>query len=117
MIARRHGVASPVFPASPVSPRRASPGDREPPPIANAPRLVVPALHTSSEDPIYVMYTSGSTGRPKGVVVTHGPLLKRISWMRRAYPIGEGDAVPFKTQFVFGISEWELLVAISEFGW
>ena len=62
---------------------------------------------------VYVMYTSGSTGKPKGVVVTHGPLLKRISWLRRAYPIGAGDAVPFKTQYVFGVSEWELFHTLT----
>ena len=51
-----------------------------------------------ADDTVYVMYTSGSTGRPKGVIATHGPLLKRISWMRRAFPIGACDYVPFKTQ-------------------
>ena len=57
-----------------------------------------PPLHAAADDPVYVMYTSGSTGRPKGVVVTHRPLLQRISWMRHAYPISVGDAIPFKTQ-------------------
>ena len=72
-----------------------------------------PALQVTAEDVLYVMYTSGSTGRPKGVVVTNGPLLKRIGWMRRAFPVGEGDSVPFKTQYVFGVSEWELFHTLT----
>lgn len=59
------------------------------------------------------MFTSGSTGRPKGVVVTHKPLLRRISWMRRTFPISEGDVVPCKTQYVFGVSEWELFHTLT----
>ena len=106
-------------------------------------------LAAFADDPLYVMYTSGSTGRPKGVIVTHGPLLKRISWMRHAFAIGPGDVVPFKTQvvtcphrhastspasvrialrailcisvcvrygasqFVFGVSEWELFHTLT----
>ena len=46
------------------------------------------------------MYTSGSTGKPKGVVVTHGPLLRRVSWLRRIYPLFANDVVPFKTKYV-----------------
>jgi non-ribosomal peptide synthetase component F len=70
-------------------------------------------VHVGSDDVVYVMYTSGSSGRPKGVVVTHGPLLKRIAWLRRTLPIGAADAVPFKTPFVFGVSEWELFYTLT----
>ena len=76
----------------------------------------MPPMHAGAEGAegiVYVMYTSGSTGRPKGVVVTHRPLLKRIGWLRRACPIGVGDAVPFKTQYVFGVSEWELFHTLT----
>ena len=57
--------------------------------------------------------TSGTTGTPKGVMVTHGPLLSRTSWMRRAYPIGPDDVVSCKTQFIFGVSEWELFYTLT----
>ena len=46
-------------------------------------------------------------------MVTHGPLLSRTSWMRRAYPIGPDDVVSCKTQFIFGVSEWELFYTLT----
>ncbi|EOD33236.1 hypothetical protein EMIHUDRAFT_63439, partial [Emiliania huxleyi CCMP1516] len=65
-------------------------------------------LQTGVDDLVYVMYTSGTTGKPKGVMVEHGPLLMRTAWFQSTYRIGVGDQVPFKTQFIFGVSEWEL---------
>ena len=85
-------------------------------PVSSAsaqPHDTLPMLPCSRDDLVYVMYTSGTTGRPKGVCVAHGPLLCRTAWMGRAYPIGVGDTVSFKTQFIFGISEWELFYTLS----
>ena len=73
-------------------------------PVSSTAPAAVPA---SYDDTVYVMYTSGTTGRPKGVRVTHGPLLKRVGWMGRAYPCGVGDRITFKTQFIFGVSEFK----------
>ncbi|WP_433330228.1 non-ribosomal peptide synthetase [Spirillospora sp. CA-294931] len=56
----------------------------------------------------YVIHTSGSTGRPKGCVNTHGAIVNRLDWMRRAYPIGTGDVVLHKTPIGFDVSVWEL---------
>jgi len=56
----------------------------------------------------YCMYTSGTTGKPKGVMVGHRGLAMRISWFQAAFKLGEAHCVPFKTPYIFGISEWEL---------
>lgn len=56
----------------------------------------------------YVIYTSGSTGVPKGVMIPHGPLLNRLNWMQKQYPIGEGDTLIQKTPLIFDVSVWEL---------
>ena len=61
----------------------------------------------------YVMYTSGSTGRPKGVIVPHGALQARLAWLQDAFGVSAGEVVPFKTEFVFGVSEWELCASIA----
>lgn len=71
------------------------------------------ALPCGGNDLAYVMYTSGTTGKPKGVEVTHGPLLMRVAWMQRTYDVGVGDVVPFKTAFIFGVSEWELFWTLT----
>ena len=71
------------------------------------------ALPASNSSAVYVMYTSGSTGKPKGVVVPHGPLLMRVSWLQRAFGIGVGELVPLKTEYVFGVSEWELFWTLT----
>ncbi len=60
------------------------------------------------ENMAYVIYTSGSTGRPKGVMVDHRPVINRLNWMQRFYPIGEGDVILQKTTYVFDVSVWEL---------
>ncbi len=59
-------------------------------------------------DLAYIIYTSGSTGRPKGVAVEHRPVLNRLNWMQRAYPIGSEDTLLQKTPTVFDVSIWEL---------
>ncbi|MGB7603948.1 MAG: amino acid adenylation domain-containing protein, partial [Lutisporaceae bacterium] len=60
-------------------------------------------------DLAYVIYTSGSTGEPKGVMLEHHSVINRISWMQKAYPIGQHDTILQKTSFTFDVSVWELL--------
>ena len=73
-------------------------------------------LQAGGDDMVYVMYTSGTTGKPKGVVVCHSSLLMRTSWMQTAYPLEVGDEVPFKTQYIFGVSEWEIFFTLTHGG-
>ncbi|MCP4157184.1 MAG: amino acid adenylation domain-containing protein, partial [bacterium] len=56
----------------------------------------------------YIIYTSGSTGKPKGVMINHYSLVNRLNWMQKAYPIGKGDTLLFKTPFTFDVSVWEI---------
>jgi len=70
-------------------------------------------MHPGPSDLVYVMYTSGTTGKPKGVMVEHGPLLMRVNWLQEAFTIGVNEVVPFKTQFIFGVSEWELFWTLT----
>ncbi|KAL1508416.1 hypothetical protein AB1Y20_004525 [Prymnesium parvum] len=70
-------------------------------------------LPLDSSNLVYVMYTSGTTGKPKGVMVEHGPLLMRTSWMQDTFTVGRGDVVPFKTNFIFGVSEWEIFWTLT----
>lgn len=67
----------------------------------------------STADVAYVFYTSGSTGKPKGVVVEHGSLQQRLLWLQSAFGLGPGHIVPLKTEYVFGVSEWELLGTLA----
>lgn len=60
------------------------------------------------QDLAYVIYTSGSTGRPKGVMIEHRPVINRLHWMQRAYPIGADDVILQKTPYYFDVSVWEL---------
>jgi D-alanine--poly(phosphoribitol) ligase subunit 1 len=60
------------------------------------------------QDLAYVIYTSGSTGRPKGVMIEHRPVINRLHWMQRAYPIGPDDVILQKTPYYFDVSVWEL---------
>jgi len=73
---------------------------------ASVPRAV-------GEDLCYCMYTSGTTGKPKGVMVTHAALLMRTSWLQTAFAIAPGQLVPFKTSYIFGVSEWELFWTLT----
>lgn len=63
----------------------------------------------SPTDLAYVIYTSGSTGEPKGVMLEQHSVINRISWMQKAYPIGQQDTILQKTSFTFDVSVWELL--------
>jgi tyrocidine synthetase-3 len=56
----------------------------------------------------YVIYTSGSTGKPKGVMIEHRPVVNRLFWMQKKYPINENDTILQKTPFFFDVSVWEL---------
>ena len=71
------------------------------------PRVALPQLN-SPADLAYVIYTSGSTGRPKGVMIEHRPVINRLHWMQRAYPIGADDVILQKTPYYFDVSVWEL---------
>ena len=61
----------------------------------------------------YVFYTSGTTGRPKGVLVEHRHVVMRISWLQDTFRMAPGDILPFKTNYTFGISEWEIFWTLS----
>ncbi|MCP5108557.1 MAG: amino acid adenylation domain-containing protein, partial [bacterium] len=78
------------------------PGPRTPHPVTRN-RGFQPAASLS-----YVIYTSGSTGRPKGVLIERRPLINRLNWMQKAYPIGEQDVLLQKTTITFDVSVWEL---------
>jgi D-alanine--poly(phosphoribitol) ligase subunit 1 len=56
----------------------------------------------------YVIYTSGSTGKPKGVMIEHRPVVNRLHWMQKKYPLNENDRILQKTPFFFDVSVWEL---------
>ncbi|CAK0911715.1 unnamed protein product [Prorocentrum cordatum] len=62
----------------------------------------------SPQSLVYCMYTSGTTGKPKGVMVEHQSLSMRIGWFQRQFSLSTEDTVLFKTQYTFGISEWEI---------
>jgi non-ribosomal peptide synthetase component F len=57
----------------------------------------------------YTMYTSGSTGEPKGVMIEHAPVINRINWMQKEYPLTEKDVLLLKTNYTFDVSVWELM--------
>jgi len=69
------------------------------------------AASRSPSDLSHCFFTSGSTGKPKGVLIEHAALTKRQMWMASEMPLGatdEVDSVVLKTDYTFGISEWEL---------
>jgi amino acid adenylation domain-containing protein len=72
--------------------------------VAHSPQMRI----ASPQSLIYCMYTSGTTGKPKGVMVEHRSLSMRISWFQRQFSLSAEDTVLFKTQYTFGISEWEV---------
>jgi amino acid adenylation domain-containing protein len=61
----------------------------------------------STNDLVYCFFTSGTTGKPKGVLMEQKSLVHRQTWMAAKMPLGPGDAVVQKTDYNFGISEWE----------
>jgi len=56
----------------------------------------------------YIIYTSGSTGNPKGVMIEHSPVVNRLIWMQKTYPLTTGDIILQKTPLIFDVSIWEL---------
>jgi len=56
----------------------------------------------------YIIYTSGSTGKPKGVLIEHQPLMNRLNWMQKKYPLDRHDTILHKTPFTFDVSVWEI---------
>lgn len=65
-------------------------------------------IEVKGDDPAYLIYTSGSTGQPKGVLIQHLPLVNRLAWMQKAYPITSKDKLLQKTPIGFDVSLWEL---------
>ena len=45
--------------------------------------------------------------------MTNGPLLARIGWLQSVFPINNSDVIPFKTAYIFGVSEWELFYTLT----
>ncbi len=62
----------------------------------------------NSNNLAYVIYTSGTTGKPKGVMIEHKPLVNRLNWMQKKYPLNENDMILQKTTFTFDVSVWEI---------
>jgi amino acid adenylation domain-containing protein len=67
-----------------------------------------PVMVNKPGDIAYIIYTSGSTGKPKGVMIEHFPVINRLNWMQKRYPIAPGDVILQKTTYVFDVSVWEL---------
>ncbi|MBL3658743.1 non-ribosomal peptide synthetase/type I polyketide synthase [Fulvivirga sediminis] len=65
-------------------------------------------IYIAGEDLAYMIYTSGSTGKPKGVMVEHLPLVNRLNWMQKSYPLIASDQLVQKTPIGFDVSLWEL---------
>ncbi|MFF0541800.1 amino acid adenylation domain-containing protein [Nocardia thailandica] len=68
-----------------------------------------PESTTAPGDLAYVLFTSGSTGTPKGVMIEHRPVVNRLAWMQRRYPLGADDVILQKTPATFDVSVWELM--------
>ncbi|HEX2077990.1 MAG TPA: amino acid adenylation domain-containing protein [Longimicrobium sp.] len=60
-----------------------------------------------------VFYTSGSTGKPKGVMVPHGGLAAYVDWMRRRFPVAEGERVLAATSACFDVHVCEVHHALA----
>jgi surfactin family lipopeptide synthetase A len=69
---------------------------------------LIPSFTDGASSLAYVIYTSGSTGKPKGVMIDNRPVVNRLHWMQKRYPLGEGDVILQKTPFIFDVSVWEL---------
>jgi amino acid adenylation domain-containing protein len=65
------------------------------------------ARDRSPDDLVYSFFTSGTTGKPKGVLMEHKSLVKRQCWMADVMPLQKDECVLQKTDYNFGISEWE----------
>ena len=67
-----------------------------------------PSVYIKPGDLAYLIYTSGSTGRPKAVEISHGSLLKLVSWHQRVFGISAKDRAPFMAAVGFDAAVWEL---------
>jgi amino acid adenylation domain-containing protein len=67
-----------------------------------------PGLAVTPDQLAYIIYTSGSTGTPKGTMIEHSPVLNRLNWMQRSYPLASSDVILQKTPLIFDVSIWEL---------
>ncbi|UCZ91774.1 amino acid adenylation domain-containing protein [Gordonia sp. WA4-43] len=111
----------PLDPGAPAVRRQAVLATAQPRLVIDAEYLVSIGFTASAGDPetpaappisrghsAYVIFTSGSTGVPKGVDVPVSAVANRLAWMQVNYPIGDADAVLYKTPFTFDVSVWEL---------
>lgn len=111
----------PLDPGAPAVRRQAVLSTAQPRLVIDAEYLVSIGFTASAGDPetpaappisrghsAYVIFTSGSTGVPKGVDVPVSAVANRLAWMQVNYPIGDADAVLYKTPFTFDVSVWEL---------
>ncbi|HEU0300951.1 MAG TPA: amino acid adenylation domain-containing protein, partial [Longimicrobium sp.] len=73
----------------------------------------LPAIDIPPEALWAVFYTSGSTGKPKGVMVPHGGLAAYVDWMRRRFPLAEGDRVLASTSVCFDVHVCEVHHALA----
>ncbi|WP_186731330.1 non-ribosomal peptide synthetase [Rummeliibacillus suwonensis] len=73
----------------------------------NEPFYSKPFLPAKPSDPAYIIYTSGSTGNPKGVIIPHQAIVNHMVWMKKEFPLQEGESVLQKTPFSFDASVWE----------
>lgn len=69
-------------------------------------------LTTALSDPAYIIYTSGSTGNPKGVIIPHQAIINHMTWMKKEFPLREGENVLQKTPFSFDASVWEFYLPL-----
>ncbi len=74
--------------------------------VAN-PRNVVSAAHSA-----YLIYTSGSTGRPKGVCVAHGPAVRHLLGIARAFGLYPGERMLQFAALSFDVSIEQILATL-----
>ena len=73
--------------------------------------LPSPSLYRWSAS--YIIFTSGSTGKPKGVVNTVGGIVNRLMWMQSEVSITANDVLVQKTNPMFDVSMWEILLPFA----